>query len=95
MKILITISAIFAALLLSLTFIEAMSICPNFELRPATVIKVVPDTRGFIGHSTMTIVKFEDDYVTEVGGDKGNPGDKVLVHRQFGLKSVFGILGDN
>lgn len=91
MKKLAIVSAIFA----TLTLFEAMNIYPNFELRPATVIKVVPDTRGFIGHSTMTIVKFEDDYVTEVGGDKGNPGDKVLVDRQFGLKSAFGILGDN
>jgi len=73
---------------------ESMTMYPNYELRPATIVKVTGDERGFIGYDKMTIVKFEDGYVTEVGGDKGNAGDNILAYREFGTKSLFGILGD-
>lgn len=82
-----------AAVFILALMLEAFSLAPKYELRPATVLKVTDDQRGFIGYDRMTIVKFEDDYVTEVAGDKGEPGDKVLVYRQNGVSSIFGILG--
>ena len=73
---------------------EGVSLYPDYSLEPATIRKVVPDSRGFIGADQMTLIKFEDGFTTEVSGDRGEPGEKVLAHRQIGTKSLFGVFGD-
>jgi len=87
-------AAVVAILAVMILAWEGGSSGPHYELRPATVMKVVPDARGFLGADQMTIVKFEDGYVTEVPGDRGVSGDKIMADRQLGTSSMFGWLGD-
>lgn len=74
-------------------FIEAGGAVPHHELEPATVLKVQADwPSGFVGQKFRTTVKFADGFVTDVGGDKGEPGDKILAYRQRGVDTPFGVL---
>ena len=92
-KILTFFSAIIA-LFLCLIFMEGVTVYPDYSLEPATIRKVVPDSRGFIGADQMTLIRFEDGFTDEIGGDRGEPGEKVLAYRQIGTKSLFGVFGD-
>lgn len=71
--------------------IEGISVMPHDELEPATVRKVVANPSwGFIGQDQMTLIRFTDGYDTQIGGNRGEPGDKILAYRQRGTISVFG-----
>jgi len=73
-------------------FVDLLSVMPRYQLEPATVRKVVPDSRGFIGYDEMTLVRFDDGFDDEVAGNRGEPGDKILAPRRRGVQTMFGIL---
>jgi len=81
-------------ILVATVILEPVSVHADYELQPAVVRKVVPDTHGFIGADHMTLVRFNDGYDWQVSGDRGEPGEEILVHRQVGTKSFFGVLAD-
>ena len=71
---------------------ELFSIHPHYENEPATVRKVLPNPRWkFIGEDEMTSVRFDDGYTTEIAGNKGEPGDRILVSRQRGTDTLLGL----
>ena len=77
---------------LLMLFIEATSAMPRYELEPATVRKVVKNPEwGFVGCDERTLIRFDDGFTTEIGGNKGEPGEKILAHRQRGVRTIFGI----
>lgn len=64
----------------------------SYALADATVIKVLPNPKwGFIGVDHMTVVKFTDGMVINVGGYKGEPGDRIKVHRSVGSETPLGL----
>lgn len=74
-------------------FMEAMSVMPHYELEPATVRKVVKNPSwGFIGQDEMTLIRYADGFDSQIGGNRGEPGDKILAYRQRGTDTMFGIL---
>jgi hypothetical protein len=77
-------------LALLLAFFEAASAYPHYELEPAIVRRVVPDSRGFIGADEMTLIRFDDGYDTEIAGNRGAPGDRILAPRYRGVDTIFG-----
>lgn len=71
---------------------DALTVHEHYELESATVLKVLPNPKwGFIAQDQMTVVKFADGYVTNVGGYRGDPGDKIKVERVRGSETVLGI----
>lgn len=83
-----------AVLFLCVT-VEVCSIAPFYVSEKATVRKVVKNPKWkFIGADEMTLVRFIDGFDTEVAGNRGEPGDVILVGRQRGTQSLFGVLGD-
>ena len=83
-----------SASLMILFVLECMSTTPHYVLEKATVRKVIDDPDwGYIGTDFRTLVKFDDGFTTHVSGDRGDPGERILVHRQYGTKSLFGIMG--
>lgn len=77
-----------------LLMLEVLSVERYMVLEPATVRRVVPDVRGFIGADKMTIVRFADGFDDEIAGDRGEAGDKIMAYRQRGTVTIFGVLGD-
>jgi hypothetical protein len=81
------------AVCLGIAFLEAMSVHEHYELEPARVRKVVKNPSwGFIGHDEMTLVRFEDGFDTQIAGNRGEPGDKILAGRQRGTRTMLHIL---
>lgn len=76
---------------LLILLMEAMSVMPRYELEPATVRKVVKNpTWGYIGQDEMTLIRFADGFDWQTAGNRGEPGDKILVYRQRGTRSMLG-----
>jgi hypothetical protein len=76
--------------------LEAMTVMPHYVDEPATIRKVVKEgtSWGYIGTDVMTLARFDDGMHAECGGDRGEPGERVLMPRHRGTTSMFGILGD-
>ena len=76
--------------------LEAMTVMPHYVDEPATVRKVVKEgtSWGYIGTDLVTLARFDDGMHAECGGDRGEPGELVLMPRQRGTTSMLGILGD-
>jgi hypothetical protein len=76
--------------------LEAMSVMPYYVDEPAIVRKVVKEGTnwGYVGTDVMTLARFEDGTHAQCGGDRGEPGEWVLMPRQRGTTSMLGILGD-
>lgn len=81
-------------IVLWLLFMDALTVTAHYEMEPATVRKVVknPSWR-YIACDEMTLIRFDDGFDTDIGGNKGEAGDRILAPRQRGTDSMFGILG--
>lgn len=87
--------AVVLVLIAGVFFMEACSAMPDYRAELATVRWVEPDAKGlggFPGESERTLVKFDDGATMYVGGRRGEPGERILVPRQRGVRTMFGIL---
>lgn len=76
-------------------FFDVISIMPRYEMQKATVRKVIPDTEwGYIGTDWVTLVIWGDNSRSRIGGDLGEPDERIMAPRCVGRKSVFNIFGD-
>ncbi len=84
---------ILAMALLAAFILELFSAAPHYILEPATVRKVVKNPEwGFIGADQMTLIRFNDGFDSQIAGNRGEPGDKILAPRQHGTETIFGLL---
>jgi len=82
------------AIVVGLFLTEVFSVNPVYKLYPATVRKVVKNPPWhYVGCDEMTLIRFDDGFADEMSGNRGEPGDRIMVYRQCGTSSLFGILG--
>ena len=64
---------------------DAVTLEVNYELEPATVRKVVKNPPWkYIACDEMTLVRFDDGLDVDMGGNHGEPGDRILAPRPRG-----------
>lgn len=72
---------------------EMMSTMPYYVEEPAIIRKVIHDpTWG--ASDWLTLGRFADGKPAQQRGDLGDSGETVLMWRERGTTSLFGILGD-
>lgn len=73
--------------------LEAFSTMPEYKTSPATIRKVVRDPAW--GQSDwLTLGRFADGTPAQQRGDLGDPGETIMMLREDGTTSLFGIMGD-
>jgi len=71
-------------LLFILMVLEGSSVMPYYEPTSVTIIE--------IQNNSKTLVEFDDKFRDHYSGDLGEVGDVIIVKRQAGLQSLFGII---
>lgn len=98
LKLIGIVAASIVGLTLFVVFVDGMSTTPRYVLESATIHHVEPDAKGlggFPGESERTLAKFQDGLTIYVAGRRGEPGERILLHRQRGTNTVFGLLARN